>query len=236
MGVYPSFNLNYLMFMLPAFFLTVLAQWYVNYAYRTWSRVRARNRMTGVQAAQRLMETANLYDLRLEGISRALSDHYDPRGKVLRLSEDVAYSASVAAQAIVAHELGHALQDQEGFFPLRLRTVMVPAVNAGSTLGWIFIMVGLLIHSTGLTWLGILAFSFGVLFALATLPVELDASARARRLLFQSGLIVDENELRGVNTVLNAAALTYVVALATAVLQLLYFITLSGGMGGRRKR
>jgi Zn-dependent membrane protease YugP len=137
--------------------------------------------------------------------------------------------------AITAHELGHAMQDQEGYFLLRLRGAMVPAVNIGSYLGWILIIIGFLLELTGLAWLGVIVFSGGALFALATLPVELDASARARNLLVQSGLIVGEEEMKGVNNVLNAAALTYVAALIAAILQLLYWVTLVLGMGGRRR-
>jgi hypothetical protein len=135
----------------------------------------------------------------------------------------------VASLAIAAHELGHAMQDSENYFPLRLRGALVPAVNIGSNLGWILIMAGLLLNFTGLAWLGVIVFSAGAVFALATLPVEFDASARAKRLLADSGIIVGEDEQRGVNAVLNAAALTYVAALVTAVMQLLYFVSLVGG-------
>jgi hypothetical protein len=144
-------------------------------------------------------------------------------------------SGSVAALAIAAHELGHAVQDHEDYLPLRLRAALVPAVNIGSYLGWIFIFVGMLLRSPQLAWVGVLVFSGGALFALATLPVELNASARAKRLLVETGLIVGEDEERGVNKVLNAAALTYVAALVTAVMQLLYFASLVTGMGGRRR-
>jgi Zn-dependent membrane protease YugP len=127
------------------------------------------------------------------------------------------------------------MQDHEGYFPLRLRGALVPAVNIGSNLGWILILAGLLLQMTQIAWLGVLVFSGGALFALATLPVEFNASSRARELLANSGLIVDEDEMRGVSSVLNAAALTYVAALVTAVLQLLYWITLVMGMGNRRR-
>jgi Zn-dependent membrane protease YugP len=173
--------------------------------------------------------------VRIEGISGRLTDHYDPGSKVLRLSRDVYEGASVAALAVAAHELGHAQQDQDGYFPLRLRAALVPAVNVGSYLGWILLMIGFLLRSPNLAWLGVLVFSGGALFALATLPVELDASARAKRLLTDSGLIVGEEERGGVSNVLNAAALTYVAALITAVLQLLYYASLVIGMGGRRR-
>jgi Zn-dependent membrane protease YugP len=228
------YNSNYLMYMLPAFILMLAAQWYVSSAYKTWGKVATHARVTGAQAAQRLMAVAGLYDLKVEGIAGELTDNYDPRDRTLHLSQGVAYGQSVAALAITAHELGHAMQDQEDYFPLRLRSAMVPVVNIGSTLGWVFIIAGLIFNWTGLAWAGVLFFSGGLLFAMATLPVELNASKRARQLLADSGLIVDQEEMRGVNTVLNAAALTYVAALATALMQLLYYVSLVGGIGRRR--
>jgi Zn-dependent membrane protease YugP len=228
------FNPTYLMFMLPAIILMMAVQWYVNSAYRKWSQVPTRNNYTGAQAAQRLMQRAGLYGVQIEAVQGRLSDHYDPRTKVLRLSPNVYQGKSVASMAIAAHELGHALQDQEGYFPLRFRSAIVPVVNIGSYLGWILIFIGLLIGITELAWLGLIVFAGGALFALATLPVELNASARAKRMLVESGLIVGEQEQKGVNNVLNAAALTYVAALITAVMQLLYYATLVFG-GGRRR-
>jgi hypothetical protein len=229
------FDYRYLIFMIPAFLLMIAVQWYVNSAYQTWSRVPARSRMSGAQAAQRLIERGGINDVQIEGIPGNLTDHYDPRSRVLRLSQGVYNNNSVAALAIAAHELGHAVQDHEEYLPLRLRAALVPAVNIGSYLGWIFIFVGMLLRSPQLAWVGVLVFSGGALFALATLPVELNASARAKRLLVETGLIVGEDEERGVNTVLNAAALTYVAALVTAVMQLMYFASLVMGMGGRRR-
>ncbi len=240
---------TYLCFMAPAFLLMMLASWYVNSAYGRWSRVRVRSGLTGAQAAQRLIAsgglssawgvqgpaTGSLASVQIQKIGGNLTDHYDPRDKVLRLSAGVADSASVAAVAVAAHELGHALQDSEDYFPLRFRAALVPMVNLGSWLGWIMIFAGLLLRLTNLAWLGVLVFSGGALFALATLPVELNASARAKRLLAETGIIAGEDEQAGVNTVLNAAALTYVAGLATAVLQLLYFVSLVGGIGGRRR-
>jgi Zn-dependent membrane protease YugP len=228
------FDPRYMIFMLPAFLLMMAVQWYVNSAYQKWSRVPARSRMSGAQAAQRLIERGGLYDVRIEGVQGNLTDHYDPRTKVLRLSQGVYSNSSVAAVAIAAHELGHAMQDQEEYLPLRLRAAIVPMVNIGSYLGWIFIIIGLLLRLQPVAWIGVLVFSGGALFALATLPVELNASARAKRLLVETGLIVGDDEARGVNNVLNAAALTYVAALVTAVLQLLYYATLVMGMGRRR--
>jgi hypothetical protein len=213
----------------------MLVQWYVKSAYSRWSQVPARSQMTGAEAAQRLIQTGGLYGVQIEGIAGNLTDNYNPRDKVLRLSRGVFASSSVAALAIAAHELGHAMQDKEDYLPLRLRSAIVPAVNIGSYLGWILIIIGILLQMTQIAWLGVLVFSGGALFALATLPVELNASARARQLLSQSGLIQGEDEMRGVSNVLNAAAMTYVAALVTAVLQLFYWVTVVLGMGGRRR-
>ncbi len=229
-------NPTYLMYMLPAIILMMAVQFYVNSAYKKWSRVPARSRMTGAQAAERLIQRGGLYQVSVEGVAGKLSDHYDPRSKKLRLSQGVFQGNSVASLAIAAHELGHAMQDQDGYFPLRLRAALVPAVNIGSYLGWILIIIGMLLRMTELAWLGVIVFSAGAIFALATIPVELNASARAKRLLVESGLIVGEDEQRGVNNVLNAAALTYVAALITAVLQLLYYVSMVVGMGGRSRR
>ncbi len=229
------FDPRYILFMAPAFILMLAVQFYVNSSYSKWSRVPSRLRISGAQAAQQLIRYSGLYNVRIEGTPGQLTDHYDPRNKTLRLSEGVYRSASVAALAVAAHELGHALQDQEGYTPLRLRSALVPAVNIGSYLGWILLMVGFLLRSPQLAWLGVIVFSAGAVFALATLPVEFNASARAKRLLVESGLISTEEEMRGVNQVLNAAALTYVAALVTAILQLLYYASLVMGMGGRRR-
>jgi uncharacterized protein len=232
---FPMINTNYLIFMLPAFILMMAVQFYVNSAYRKWSQVPARSRLSGAEAANRLIQNGGLYDVRVDGIAGKLTDNYDPRTKVLHLSQGVYQGNSVASLAIAAHELGHAVQDHEGYFPLRFRAALVPAVNIGSILGWVFIFLGLFLRITNLAWLGVAIFSLGALFALATLPVELNASARAKQLLFNSGLIAGEDEQRGVNHVLNAAALTYVAALVTAVMQVLYFTSLVGGSGGRRR-
>jgi len=229
------FDPMYLIFMIPALALMGFASWYVRHAYSKWSQVRATSGLTGHQAAQRLISTGNLYGVQVQGTAGQLSDHYDPRNKTLFLSEGVAHSPSVAAVAISAHELGHALQDAEEYFPMKIRSMLVPAVNIGSNLGWILIMIGLVLRMTELAWIGILVFSGGALFALATLPVEFNASARAKQLLYETGIIQTEEERRGVNQVLNAAALTYVAGLITAVMQLLYYVFLVGGMGGRRR-
>ena len=237
------FDPTYLLFMVPAFLLMAATSWYVKSAYNKWSKVRAQSGLTGAQAAQRLISSAmysvdggeGLRDVRILGIGGNLTDHYDPRDKTLKLSPGVANVASVASVAIAAHELGHAMQDSEGYLPMRLRSALVPAVNIGSNLGWILIIIGLFLRFTTLAWLGVIAFSAGAVFALATLPVEFNASARAKRMLVASGIVTSEEEQRGVNNVLNAAALTYVAGLVTALSQLMYYVLLVSGMGGRRR-
>lgn len=235
------FDPTYLIFMIPAFILMSITSWYVRHAYNKWSQVRASSGLTGAQAAQQLVSRAvysgfeggaELRNVRVLGVGGHLTDHYDPRDKTLYLSPGVANVPSVAAVAIAAHELGHAMQDAEGYLPLRFRSALVPMVSIGSNLGWILIMAGLFLRWLDLAWLGVLFFAGGAVFALATLPVEFNASARAKAMLAESGIIRTEEETRGVNQVLNAAALTYVAALVTAVLQVLYYVFL---LGGRRR-
>lgn len=223
------FDINYLIYMIPAFILMGITSWYVRHAYSKWSRIRASSGLTGVDATRRLISMNGLTGLQIQGTPGQMTDHYDPRNNTLFLSEGVANVPSVAALAIAAHELGHAQQDAEEYFPMRLRGLLVPMVNIGSNLGWILIVAGLLLNFTGLAWLGVLVFSGGAVFALATLPVEFDASARAKRMLANSGIIQTDEEMRGVNNVLNAAALTYVAGLVTAIMQVLYYVSLVSG-------
>ena len=224
----------YICFMIPAILLMMLTQWYVSSSYSKWSRVQVRSGLTGAQAAQRLIQSGGLYNVNIQPIAGNLTDHYDPRTKVLSLSQGVYQGNSVAALAVAAHELGHAMQDSEGYAPLRLRALLVPAVNIGSYLGWILIILGIIIGQLGLAWVGVLVFSGGLVFALVTVPVELNASGRAKRLLASTGLISGSDEESGVNRVLNAAALTYVAGAVTAALQLMYYVFMVAGMGRRR--
>jgi len=242
---YFYFDPWYLIFVLPALLLVLFAQWRVSSTYKKYSRVPNSRGITGVQAARSLLDAAGLYDVQIEGARGKLSDHYDPRKKLLCLSQDVAESASVAALGIVAHEVGHAQQDRAGDFMLNLRSAMVPAANIGSTLGYVFFFVGLLIQgavgaTSGMaqvgnmiTWGGIGLFGLAVVFTFITLPVEFGASRRAVQMLQSTGL-VSTTELDGVRSVLNAAALTYVAALAQALSQLLYLIFIA--TGSRRRR
>ena len=229
-------NPAYFIFIAPALLLMLFAQFKVQGTYRKYSQVANRLGIRGLEAAQRLLRASGLTQVQIKGIRGQLTDHYDPRSKELRLSEGVARSASVASLGIVAHECGHAVQDKTGYFPLRLRAGLVPMVNVGGYLGYIFFLVGLFLQITGLVWLGVIFFSGGVVFALATLPMELNASNRAMQMLKGAGLVRGEDEFKQAKSVLNAAALTYVAALAMALLQLLYYISIAAGMSGRRRR
>jgi uncharacterized protein len=226
---------TYMCFMIPGFLLVMLAQWRVNAAYSHWGSIRNNANQSGIDTARRLLLRAGLGGTQVAGTSGKLTDHYDPRDNTLYLSQEVANNPSVASMAVAAHEIGHAQQQAEGYFPLQFRSALVPAANIGSSLGWILILAGLFLQLIQIAWVGVAFFAVGAVFALATLPVEFNASARARVLLAESGMLTTEDDQRGTNEVLNAAALTYVAALASAVLQVLYYVTLLGGFGGRRR-
>jgi Zn-dependent membrane protease YugP len=223
----------YLIFALPALILAFFAQYKVRSTYAKYSRVRNMRGLSGLDAARWLLGSSGLSHVSVEGAPGRLGDHYDPRKKVLRLSREIAHSQSVAALGIVAHEVGHALQDQSNYAFLRLRTGLVPVVNLGSYLGFILFFIGILLQFSGLIWLGIIFFSGSVVFAFLTLPVEWDASRRALQMLRTGGL-VDSRELKGAQAVLSAASLTYVAALAQALSSLLYYIFIALGMRRRR--
>lgn len=225
-------TLTYFIFGLPALLLALYAQWRVSSTYKKYLRVPASGGMTGLQVAHYLLRSTGL-GVRVEGIAGQLTDHYDPRNKVLRLSQGVAQSASVGAVAVVAHEFGHAMQDAEAFALLRLRSGMVPMVNFTSWLGPLIFFAGLLLQYEPLATLGIFFVAGAVVFSLLTLPVELDASRRAMQLLEQGNILTDETALKGARKMLSAAALTYVAALAQALSTMLYYISLLGG--GRRR-
>ena len=201
----------------------------VKTTYSKYSRVRSMSGLTGAQAADRILHSAGLYDVRIEHISGDLTDHYDPKNRVLRLSDTVYGSVSVAAVGVAAHECGHAVQDQKDYAPLRIRNSLVPVANFGTMAAWPIIIIGLIFGSSHfLVNLGILLFSLGVLFQLVTLPVEFDASSRAIQILGNTGILYGD-EIRQTRKVLNAAAMTYVAAAAASILSLLRLILLFGG-------
>lgn len=217
----------------------VLCMWassHVNNTYKKYAKVRGRSGMTGAEAAARILQFAGIHDVKIQQVRGELTDHYDPRAKVLRLSESVYDSRSVAALGVAAHECGHAVQHQKGYLPLKLRSVLVPAANLGSKLGLPLVILGLVLGLEftlpgggyfSLTQIGIWVFSLAVLFQVVTLPVEFNASGRALKMLNECG-IMNSDEIDDCKHVLGAAALTYVAAAASSILQLLRLILLSG--------
>ena len=220
----------------PTYFLVLIgavlciwAQARVSSTYNRYSRVLSRTGMTGAQAAQRILQLSGIYDVRIEHVGGKLTDHYDPVNKVLRLSDTVYGSTSVAAIGVAAHECGHAVQHDKGYAPLQFRSALVPVANIGSKAGIPLILLGALLGmNQTLIHIGIWVFALAVLFQLVTLPVEFNASGRALAMLGDYGML-DRDETKGCRKVLQAAALTYVAAAASAILQLLRPVLLFGG-------
>lgn len=216
--------------------LCMLASSRVNSTYSKYAKVRSRSGLTGAQAAERILSMSGIGDVQIQHISGNLTDHYDPSGRVLRLSDSVYGSRSIAAVSVAAHECGHALQHHQGYAPLKIRSALVPAANIGSRLGLPIVILGLILgigftlpngNYFSLAGIGVWIFSLSVLFQLVTLPVEFNASGRALRILGDYGLMGDD-EVADCRKVLFAAALTYVAAAASAILQLLRLLLLSG--------
>jgi uncharacterized protein len=227
------FDPLYIAVMIVGFALAGGASLWTKTAVKKWSRVPTSRGQTGAQVAQAILKAEGISGVRIEQVGGFLSDHYDPREKVLRLSPDIYGGTSVAAAGIAAHEVGHALQDAQGYWPMRIRQRLVPVANIGTNLG-IWIMVGgMVMGAVGIAKIGVALFGGFVLFTLVTLPVELDASWRARKTLERFQLLSGP-ELAGVTKVLTAAAATYLAAAVTAILQLLYWMMRLGLLGGRR--
>jgi Zn-dependent membrane protease YugP len=218
------FDPRYLLFVGPGLILSALAAWYVRSTFRRFSEVPLSTGITGAEAAARVLAAAGVGDVRIEPTEGMLSDHYDPAAKVLRLSQDVFYGRSVSAAGVAAHEAGHAIQHAEGYALMKARQALVLPARIGSQLSIFVIIAGMALHMMGLAWAGVFLFSAIFLFELVTLPVEINASSRAKHRLAAAGLI-GPGDAEGVSKVLNAAALTYVAALVTTALQLLYFVT-----------
>ena len=227
------FDPLYLVFVGPAMLLALFAQFRVKSAMARYSRVPARSGLSGAEAAREILRNEDIHDVRVERVGGFLSDHYDPRKKVLRLSPGVHDGRSVASIGVAAHEVGHAIQHHKNYGPLALRQSIAPAAMFGSNFAMVFMIIGFFAQSMGLIKIGIVLFAAGVVFSLVTLPVEFDASKRAKRLLPQLGFVGAGEESRGVSAVLNAAALTYVAAAVAAIAQLLYFLLRAGLLGGR---
>ena len=225
---YYYYDPTYMLIVISAL-ISLFAQFLVNSRFSKYSRVRSRSGMTGAQAAERILQSQGIYDVAIQRVSGKLTDHYDPRNKTLNLSDAVYASTSVAAVGVAAHECGHAIQHARGYAPLSFRSALVPVANIGSQLSWLFIILGIFFGgSHTLIMSGILMFSAAVLFQLVTLPVEFNASGRALKLLSETG-ILQKDEVSDTRKVLSAAALTYVAAATTAVLQLLRLLRLFGG-------
>ena len=228
------YDATYLLVIIGALLCT-LASLYVNSSMKKYHQIRNMSGLTGAEAAERILHNQGIYDVRVECITNGGGDHYDPRSKTVRLSRENYASASVTAVSVAAHECGHAAQHQNGYLPLTLRSVLVPVVNIGSTLGIPLILLGVLLSwNMVLIQIGILGFSLAVLFQLITLPVEFNASRRAISTMENIG-ILGTGEINGAKNVLRAAALTYVAATASSILQLLRLVLLFGG-GNRRSR
>ena len=212
--------------LIPAIILTLYAQNKVKTTYLKYSKILAKNGLSGKETAEELLLRNHLSNIKIEPIEGRLSDHYDPRQKKLALSKEIYYGKSIAAQGIVAHEIGHALQDAKNYFPLSLRSNLVPVTNIGSSMAIPLFLIGFIFSFPALMDIGIIAFSLAVLFQVVTLPVEFNASNRAVNLLVGANIVSDTEEMNSVKKVLNAAALTYVAATSVAVFQLLRLIVL----------
>ncbi len=231
-GGYFAYRLQYLLFMLPALILMMVAQWLVSSRYKHYGAIPNRTALSGREAAERILAANGIYHVGVELTSGRLSDHYHPKKKTLYLSNDVFYGTSIAAVGIAAHEAGHAVQDAKGYAPLKIRLVMVPACNIGSSLGLPLVILGVIFASDLLIYGGLILFSLAVVFQLITLPVEFDASRRAMAEIRQGGLLMPD-EADGAKKVLTAAAMTYVAALAQSVMTLLFYIMRFGSRNDR---
>ncbi len=222
------FDPNYFFYVfIPTMLLSLGVQIYLKRAYAKWSKVANSSRQTGMQVSQTLFGRTELMDIPVEVVPGQLSDHFDPRANVVRLSQGTATQPSVAAMAIAAHELGHVQQYQTGSALIKARNFLVPAVQISPMISYGAIMAGLFLQMNGLFWVGIAFFGVMVFFTILTLPVEFDASRRAMALLNESGLMQSKEDRQGAKTVLRAAALTYVAAAISSVLQLLYYISIA---------
>ena len=214
--------------LIPALILSMWAQFRVSSTFSRFSKVRAFSGMTATQMAEQLLHAEGVYDVSVERTRGNLTDHYDPKNMVLRLSDSTANSTSVAALGVAAHEAGHVLQHRDGYAPLMLRTAAVPVVNIGSNLSWPLFLVGLIFSWEPLLYAGIALFALAVLFALITLPVEFNASKRALAALETNGYLQPGEEMRGAKKVLSAAAMTYVASAFMAIMQLLRLLAIAG--------
>lgn len=231
----PYFYMDYwyIVLVIPAVIFSLIAQYKVTSTFKRYSKVMSKRGITGMEAARKILDVNGLYNVRIERVSGDLTDHFDPKADVIRLSDSVYGSSSVAAVGVAAHEAGHAVQHSVGYTPIRIRSAIIPVCNIGSNLAMPLVLIGLLLSFEGLALLGVMLFGLSVVFQLVTLPVEFNASSRALAALTSSGML-DEPEAKNTKKVLSAAAMTYVAALAVALanfLRLLFIV-----MGSRNRR
>jgi hypothetical protein len=227
------FEPMYLLFMLPGLALSMWASYRTKSAFEKYSKIRSGAGHTGAQAARIMLDRAGLHDVKIQRTGGILSDHYNPMTRSLSLSEPVYDTPSVAAIGVATHEAGHAIQHAHHYKPLWLRSALVPTANIGSSIGYMVMFLGLLLQADSMVGIGAVLFSMVLLFQIVTLPVEFDASARAKELVVSYGIVTSQ-EREGIDKVLNAAALTYVAAAISTLLTLLYFLMRAGLLGGRR--
>ena len=226
------FDPLYLLFMVPGLILAGLASLFTTTTFNKYSRIGSSSGMTGAEAARRLLETAGIYNVTIEHVNGMLTDHYDPTSHTLRLSDQVYSSSSLSAIGVACHEAGHAIQHATDYAPLAMRSALVPAANLGSQASYFILLLGFIFQSQSMMLIGIALFSMAVLFTLVTLPVEYNASSRAKKLMVSAG-IVSRPEAASAGAVLNAAFMTYVASAVSALLTLLYYLIRSGLLGGR---
>lgn len=223
------FDWTYMVFILPAVIITMIAQIRVNSAFSKYSKIQNLHNLTGAQAAQRVLASHGVSGVQIEHVAGKMTDHFDPRTNVIRLSDGVYGSTSIAAVGIAAHEAGHAVQHAQGYLPNKIRGVLVPLASAGSRVSWILILIGLFlpVQYDWVLYLGILFYALSVLFTIVTLPVEFNASKRALRTIGDTNMLMGEEEYTGAKKVLSAAAMTYVAAAFTAIMSLLRLLTIA---------
>lgn len=231
MGFFYGFDYYYFVLVIPAILISLFAQIKVNSAFSKYSKVNTR--ITGAEAAERLLKAEGVTTVKIERVSGNLTDHFDPRTNVIRLSDNVYNSSTAAAVGVACHEAGHAVQYAQHYFPIKIRNLIVPVTRIGSYLSWPLLLFGIILNSPYLIELGIILFGLVVVFQLITLPVEFNASVRAINAIKENAIIYDDKTLKGVKSVLSAAALTYVAALLVSLAQMLRLILL---FGGRRRR
>lgn len=226
------FDPMYFLFLAPGIALAAYAQFKLKSCYAKTSQIYNNSGLSGRETALAILDSEGISGVGVEEVQGTLSDHYDPKAKMLRLSSDIYHGRTIAAMGVAAHEVGHAIQDAKAYAPLVMRNAIVPIASFGSNASWFLMMIGFMMQLSSLVFLGIIAFSATVIFQLVNLPVEFDASNRAKEILFKRGMVTND-EKKQVGKVLNAAALTYVAATITAILTLLYFLVRSGLLNSR---